>query len=148
TPVADCRALRACHRFARPQAGGAVRTCCVSHPVPLRRRCREKRRKRARGERATEGAGRRTDAAWSTVRNSLKGVIGDNNYITWIAPLRLAEARDGVVRLAAPTNFVANWVNRHYADHILRCLIATGESVSRVEVSVDPRTAPGPDKAP
>ncbi len=78
-----------------------------------------------------------TDAAWSTVRNTLKGVIGDNNYVTWIAPLKLTGAGDGVVRLSAPTNFVANWVNRHYADHILRCILAAGESVSRVEISVD-----------
>ncbi len=85
-----------------------------------------------------------TDAAWSTVRNSLKGVIGDNNYVTWIAPLKLAGSCDGVVHLLAPTNFVANWVNRHYADHILRCITAAGEPVSRVEITVDasaPRSA-------
>ncbi|WP_245243205.1 chromosomal replication initiator protein DnaA [Pararhodobacter sp. SW119] len=87
-----------------------------------------------------------TDAAWSTVRNSLKGVIGDNNYVTWIAPLKLNGARDGVVRLSAPTNFVANWVNRHYADQILRCILAAGESVSRVEISVDGAAARPNDK--
>jgi len=74
------------------------------------------------------------------VRNSLKGVIGDNNYVTWIAPLKLSSARDGVIHLSAPTNFVANWVNRHYADHILRCILAAGETISRVEITVDPAT--------
>ena len=96
--------------------------------------------KPARIERAAVGSNRMTDAAWSTVRNTLKGVIGDNNYVTWIAPLKLSGAGDGVVRLSAPTNFVANWVNRHYADHILRCIVASGEPVNRVEISVDPAT--------
>jgi chromosomal replication initiator protein len=87
-----------------------------------------------------------TDAAWSTVRNSLKGVVGDNNFVTWIAPLKLSGSRDGVVHLSAPTNFVANWVNRHYSDHILRCILASGESVSRVEISVDAQPTPANDR--
>jgi chromosomal replication initiation ATPase DnaA len=102
----------------------------------------EKGQKHACIERAAMGSNRMTDAAWSTVRNSLKGVIGDNNFVTWIAPLKLSGSRDGVVHLSAPTNFVANWVNRHYADHILRCILASGESVSRVEISVDARPRP------
>ena len=92
------------------------------------------------------GSNRMTDAAWSTVRNSLKGVIGDNNYVTWIAPLKLSGARDGVIHLSAPTTFVANWVNRHYADHILRCILASGESVNRVEISVDAATPRSNDR--
>lgn len=89
-----------------------------------------------------------TDAAWNTVRDSLKSAIGDNNFVTWIAPLKLSGARDGVVHLSAPTNFVANWVNRHYADHILRCILAAGEQASRVEISVDAALPRGKDRSP
>ena len=109
------------------------------HPAPCGVGNR-KGQKHACIEQAAMGSNRMTDAAWSTVRNSLKGVIGDNNYVTWIAPLKLSSAQDGVVHLSAPTNFVANWVNRHYADHILRCIAAAGEPVSRVEISVDTAT--------
>ena len=82
------------------------------------------------------GRDRMTQAAWSDVRNILRGSVGENNFVTWIEPLRLAELRDGVARLTAPTNFVANWVNRNFAEHILRGLASSGQSVHRVEISV------------
>ncbi|MFN3955594.1 MAG: chromosomal replication initiator protein DnaA [Pararhodobacter sp.] len=82
-----------------------------------------------------------TQAAWSEVRNILRGSVGENNFITWIEPLRLAELRDGVARLSAPTNFVANWVNRNFAEHILRGLASSGQEVHRVEIIVDAQSS-------
>lgn len=87
------------------------------------------------------GRDRMTQAAWSDVRNILRGSVGENNFITWIEPLRLAELRDGVARLTAPTNFVANWVNRNFAEHILRGLASSGQEVHRVEITVDAQPA-------
>jgi len=78
-----------------------------------------------------------TNAVWSDVRNILRELVGENNYITWIEPLRLADLRDGVVKLTAPTNFVANWVKRNFSEHIMRGLIASGQIVHRVEITVD-----------
>ncbi|MCC5971268.1 MAG: chromosomal replication initiator protein DnaA [Pararhodobacter sp.] len=85
-----------------------------------------------------------TNAVWGEVRNALRGLVGENNYITWIEPLRLAELGGGVARLTAPTNFVANWVNRNFAEHILRALVASGETVHRVEIAVDAQRVSAP----
>jgi len=82
-----------------------------------------------------------TNAAWSDVRTVLRGLVGENNYITWIEPLRLSGLGDGVARLVAPTNFVANWVNRNFAEQIRRALIANGQVVHRVEILVDDQAA-------
>lgn len=87
------------------------------------------------------GRDRMTHAAWSEVRNILRGLVGENNYITWIEPLRLEDLSNGVARLVAPTNFVANWVNRNFAEHIQRGLVASGQTIHRVEITVD-STAP------
>ena len=85
-----------------------------------------------------------TKAVWSDVRNALRGLVGENNYITWIEPLRLAALDGGVVSLTAPTNFVANWVNRNFAEQILRAMIASGQIVHRVEIVVDAQTPRAP----
>jgi len=85
-----------------------------------------------------------TNAIWSDVRNVLRGLVGENNYITWIEPLRLAGLGEGVVRLTAPTNFVANWVDRNFAEQILRAMIASGQIVHRVEIAVDAQSPRAP----
>mgnify|MGYP001019283765 CR=1 FL=1 len=85
-----------------------------------------------------------TKAVWSDVRDALRELVGENNYITWIEPLRLAALDGGVVSLTAPTNFVANWVNRNFAEQILRAMIASGQIVHRVEIVVDAQTPRAP----
>ena len=80
-----------------------------------------------------------TNAAWSDARTNLRTLVGDNNFITWIAPLNLTRVTDEVAYLNAPTNFIANWVNRNFADHILRAMTASGLPASRLEIAVDVR---------
>jgi chromosomal replication initiator protein len=85
------------------------------------------------------GRDRMTKAAWGDVRKKLRDTVGENNFITWIAPLELAAVDEDVVRLSAPTNFIANWVNRNFADHILRAMTAQGIPAQRIEVVVEVR---------
>ena len=82
------------------------------------------------------GRDRMTNETWGEVQTHLRGQIGENNYITWIAPLDLASIDEGVVRLSAPTTFIANWVNRNFADPILRSILAQGVSAHRIEIDV------------
>ncbi|MGY6533738.1 MAG: chromosomal replication initiator protein DnaA [Pararhodobacter sp.] len=77
-----------------------------------------------------------TNARWETIRNGLRDLVGENNYITWIAPLRAVSLEDGIARLQAPTNFVANWVNRNYTQQILHAFAVAGQPVDRVEITV------------
>lgn len=81
-----------------------------------------------------------TNAVWGDVRSKLRTIIGESNFITWIAPLELTGVDSGVARLAAPTNFIANWVTRNFADQILGSLNTCGAQAHRLEVLVTPRT--------
>lgn len=59
-------------------------------------------------------------AAWDAVRQSLRQSCGQRAFDGWLKPLGLAafEAETGVVRLAAPSAFLANWVQTHFAEQI------------------------------
>ncbi len=105
------------------------------------------------------GRDRMTKNAWGKVRSKLRETVGDHNFITWIAPLELADIRDGVAVIDAPTNFIANWVDRNFADHIQRALNSEGAGLHRVQIRVVPKSqraaqpqaadsAEAPDAAP
>ena len=59
-------------------------------------------------------------AAWDAVRQGLRQSCGQRAFDGWLKPLGLAafEAETGVVRLAAPSAFLANWVQTHFAEQI------------------------------
>ncbi|WP_323035040.1 chromosomal replication initiator protein DnaA [Pararhodobacter sp.] len=82
-----------------------------------------------------------TKAAWGDVRKNLRTSVGENNFITWIAPLELAAVDADVATLTAPTNFIANWVNRNFADHILRAMASHGLPTQRIEIDVQARSS-------
>ena len=89
------------------------------------------------------------DERWESIRLGLRDLVGENNYITWIAPLRAAGlddcARERVARLIAPTTFVANWVKRNYTPQILHAFASVGLPIERVEITV---AAPAPRPRP
>lgn len=82
------------------------------------------------------GRDRMTNAAWSDVQSNLRDLIGENNFITWIAPLEFSRVDGNVAHLSAPTGFVANWVNRNYSEQILRALSAQQIAADRIEIAV------------
>ncbi len=82
-----------------------------------------------------------TEELWETVGNGVLDLVGKNNFITWIAPLRLTAIDDGVARLSSPTNFVANWVNRNYTRQLHHAFAAAGSPVERIEITVAARPA-------
>lgn len=79
---------------------------------------------------------RMTNDTWGQVQNALLRSVGEDNYKTWIRPLEFAACEDGVARFNVPTNFIGNWVNRNYADQILRHLHSAGADVRRIEFDV------------
>ncbi|WP_424971877.1 chromosomal replication initiator protein DnaA [Dinoroseobacter sp. S76] len=77
-----------------------------------------------------------TEDTWGSVQNDLLKTVGQNNYLTWIEPLKFTDCREGVVRFEAPSNFVGNWVARNYRDDILQHLLSAGVQVNRIEFDV------------
>ncbi|MFN4099114.1 MAG: chromosomal replication initiator protein DnaA [Pararhodobacter sp.] len=88
-----------------------------------------------------------TNGVWGNVRGKLRDTVGENNFITWIAPLGLTGHQGGVAQLTAPTNFIANWVNRNYTDQIVRALNAAGAAVHKLEIAVETRAPVVPSPA-
>jgi chromosomal replication initiator protein len=77
-----------------------------------------------------------TDETWGNARNDLLKRIGNNNFVTWIEPMRLCGIDAGVARFEVPTVFFGDWVSRNYSDQIRSDLIRQGETVDRVEFTV------------
>ncbi|WP_442680576.1 chromosomal replication initiator protein DnaA [Sphingomonas sp. ASY06-1R] len=60
------------------------------------------------------------EAAWSSIRSSLRKSCGERIFDGWLKPLKLAacDLEAGEVRLSAPSAFMATWVQNHFAEQI------------------------------
>jgi len=74
--------------------------------------------------------------AWGRVQSELQKEISENNYVTWIKPLRLADLDAGVARFEVPNGFVGTWVRRNFGDRIIHLFRASGSRVDRLEFDV------------
>ena len=72
---------------------------------------------------------------WSSVAEGLKAAIGQAAHARWIAPLRFVSLDNGVGRFAAPSGFVADYVERTYAEDMLAVMRAARMPVERVVVT-------------
>lgn len=77
-----------------------------------------------------------TEDTWGSVQNDLLKTVGQNNYLTWIEPLKFTDCQNGVVRFEAPSSFIGNWVARNYREDILQHLLSAGVHVNRIEFDV------------
>ena len=71
---------------------------------------------------------------WADACIVLKGEIGAGAFKRWIEPLKFKGDTAGAASIAAPSDFAADWVNRHYVDNILAALKEVGGACSRVKV--------------
>jgi chromosomal replication initiator protein len=79
---------------------------------------------------------------WSRVQSALRLEAGDHNFDAWLAPLSLL-GRDGdAVRLAAPSAFVADWVQNHYAEPLRRQFANLDSGIRRIVLTIMAGTAP------
>ncbi len=96
-----------------------------------------------------------SEAIWSEVCNGLEREIGKEAFRHWIAPLVFGGEREGVVEIQAPTRFLGQWVERHYARDILAHLRRAGRNVNELRFtwareragSAMPAAAPGRSEA-
>jgi chromosomal replication initiator protein len=83
-----------------------------------------------------------TEAAWqdiwSAVQERVRLECGQGVYDTWIAPLTLAEAVEGQVRLSAPGRLVRDYVALHHAARLERAFSSLAPSFDSLEVIVAP----------
>ncbi|WP_425229490.1 chromosomal replication initiator protein DnaA [Sphingomonas sp.] len=73
------------------------------------------------GQRLTTiGGGTEVERAWTRIRVSLRESAGARLFDQWLKPIELLTDSDAdSVRLALPSQFMADWVRSHYADRLL-----------------------------
>lgn len=56
--------------------------------------------------------------AWDRISSKLNAKFGDAVFRSWLKPIRFAGCEDNKITLSAPTRFMREWVNTHYANEI------------------------------
>lgn len=77
-----------------------------------------------------------SDGQWEKVKADMRSAIGAGNFKSWIEPLSLVNADEGVAHLAAPNPFVGDYVGKTYGDQIIYHLNLQGLSVQRLAFDV------------
>ena len=77
-----------------------------------------------------------TQEKWGQLRQRLLKTVGQNNYTTWIEPLKFRDLEDGVATFDVPTNFLGNYVSQNFADLILHELRSEDGSIRRLNFAV------------
>src|SRR5258705_12420969 len=74
-------------------------------------------------------------AFWQSCLESFQRELTPQQFNTWIRPLRLEQANDGL-RLVAPNRFVLQWVKERYAGRIEELAAGTGRQPLRLIFAV------------
>ncbi len=78
-----------------------------------------------------------TDEQWGEAREALRETVGNNNYLTWIEPLKFQSFEKGVASFGVKTKFMGDWVSRNFGDEIKRQFLKHGTQIDRLIFSVD-----------
>ncbi|WP_142849420.1 chromosomal replication initiator protein DnaA [Telmatospirillum sp. J64-1] len=84
------------------------------------------------------GTDQMLNAQWDRVRGRLREEYGDSAFKSWLQPLSLADLRDGILRLAVPTNFMRDWVAAHYGERIRILWGAENPDIRSIDFVVQP----------
>jgi chromosomal replication initiator protein len=82
------------------------------------------------------------EAAWAAIRANLRKRCGPRTFDGWLKPIVLADMdmEGGTVRLTLPSDFMAQWVETHFADQLLAAWRAMLPQVRNVVIAA---CAPG-----
>lgn len=79
---------------------------------------------------------------WVSLQQALVDEFGADNHGAWLAPLKVVSATSEVLTLAAPTAFIAQWVQGNYLARIEGLLGGAAGQLVSVRVQVVPSFAP------
>ena len=85
---------------------------------------------------------------WRDALAEAEQTIGRDHVEQWLRGTELAAIEAGVATVVAPTRFLANWIERHYAAGLLGCLRRHMPRLSRLRVTHTAEAAPAPAPAP
>jgi len=106
---------------------------------------------------ASQGGADRLEAAWESIRAALRRDCGARTYDGWLRPIALGgfDPDGAVLRLELPSQFMADWVQTHFAERLALAWRAAYPAVRHILIGVGaaaPKTAavveiPGPPTA-
>jgi len=75
---------------------------------------------------------------WESALSSLRSRLSEENYRTWLEPIRLESLDDHKVTLRIPNQFYADWISAHYLDLVMGALTKeSGTAELEVEWLID-----------
>ncbi len=82
--------------------------------------------------------------AWGAVTQGLRRSIGVRTFDGWLKPLALGgcDMDEGIVRLVAPSDFMASWVRTHFSDQLTQAWSALLPAIRQVVIETGAGTAP------
>src|SRR5207237_5733763 len=81
---------------------------------------------------------REAEAVWARVLQRAKNELPDSSYSMWFADVRPTSLERGVLQVVAPSDYVREWLARHYMDLILGAAKEAAGTSVQVRVSADP----------
>jgi chromosomal replication initiator protein len=83
---------------------------------------------------SSESSGELLGTAWGAIRAGLRSDIGARTFDHWLKPVELVGycSVDHVIKLALPSEFMANWVASHYTDRLTLAWRAMFPQIRRV----------------
>jgi len=77
--------------------------------------------------------------SWQKICDRFKHEFGDDAYTTWIRQLAYNGIDAGTVELSAPTKFVRDWIQRHYAPRIQDYFASENPKVKGLSIRLSAR---------
>jgi chromosomal replication initiator protein len=109
----------------------------------------------SRPQSKSEGGPGPIEAAWESIRAGLRRDCGARTFDGWLRPIALGgfDTAAGLLKLELPSQFMADWVQTHFAERLALAWRARMPEVKRIQIGVGPaapRTAavveiPAPD---
>ena len=81
------------------------------------------------------------EALWIKVIRSAEADLGVETVQKWLLPVSIQMLQGDLIVLAAPSAFIADWVERNYGLQLLRAFQSNGAQVRRISVTVSQRDA-------
>jgi chromosomal replication initiator protein len=78
------------------------------------------------------------EAVWAGVIDRAKTELSDSSFSMWFSDVRPGELREGVLELLAPSDYVRDWLARHYMDLIQRAAQDSAGRSIRVHLVAKP----------
>jgi chromosomal replication initiator protein len=93
------------------------------------------------------------ERTWSQVVDRARRELAESSYAMWFTGVRATSLRDGVIEVAAPSDYVRDWLAKHYVEMIERVASDAAGAPVQVQLIVAPaettrRETPPPEPPP